>query len=450
MKREISIGKRKILFYLAVVISFIAVLIYNFLTPLMSDELLFDASVYHSVADIVKVEYKNYMTWNGRTVVQIIMQCFRLGPKWLFNLCNSICFVVLMLLMYWNIKGRKAYDFAAYILINLLVWQFGVSFGETVLWLSGACNYLWGATIILGFVTLYRYRTEHVEGVKHGRSLAVGLFILGVLGGWCNENTSGGGFLCVLFFAAVFYYQNKRVRLWMVTGIAGMFTGLLFMVMAPGNRVRGALMRAEEEHNGILAYMGRFLKINAAVQTHLLLMLSVTILLLAFFIIKGKRIGELSNAVLYALVSIATAYALILTPQPMDRAYFGAGIFMTIACVQAIWYIPKEELYLNACKYGGILIFLIVMFFSYCRNGANLMRILQEVNQREAYILEQKEQGNVNLTVPMLRPEFQTHYSFVHRNDVDEDPGSWGCSILRQYYDLESLVGVPRSEWNEY
>ena len=100
MKLELSIRKRKIIFYLTVAISFIAIMIYNFLTPLMSDELLFDASIYHSIIDILKVEYNNYMTWNGRSVVQIIMQCFCLVPKWLFNICTLIfwCGILVYLL----------------------------------------------------------------------------------------------------------------------------------------------------------------------------------------------------------------------------------------------------------------------------------------------------------------------------------------------------------------
>lgn len=195
--------KQQIRFYIVVAISFVAILIYNFLTPLMSDELQFDASMYHSIADIFRAEYENYMTWNGRSVVQLIMRCFLLGPKWIFNICNSTCFVLLTLLIYWNIsEKRKSYDLAAYLLVSLFLWQFGVSFDQTVLWESGACNYLWGAVIILGFVTYYRYKIEHMETIKHRIVLSFFLFIFGLLGGWCNENTSGGGF----FISSILYH----------------------------------------------------------------------------------------------------------------------------------------------------------------------------------------------------------------------------------------------------
>lgn len=447
---KLNTQKRKWIFYTAIAISFLAILVYNFLTPLMSDELLFDTSMYHSFADLIKEEYKNYMTWNGRTVVQFLLRCVQFWPKWLFNIVNSVIFVVLMLLIYWNVDEKKEYDFVLYTLINLLIWQFGVSFDQTVLWMSGACNYLWGATIILGFVTFYRYKVKHAEEIKHEKLLTIGMFFFGVLGGWCNENTSGGGLLIVLFVLGSYYWAKKNIKPWMITGAIGMFTGLLIMVMAPGNKGRGALMRAEEEHQGLLAIVGRFLKINIAVETYLFPMLLVIVLLLTYFVLKGSKLKDIINVLLFVVVSIATSYALIMTPQPMDRAYFGAGIFMTIALVQAIAYIPKEDIYLNTLKYGGVIVFTAFMYFVYFENGADLMRVLREVNEREEYILEQKEQGNLNLTVPMLRPEFQTKYTFIYGQDVDNDPESWGCYLYKTYYDLESLVGVPRDEWTAY
>ncbi len=447
---KLDTSKRKVLFIAVMGISFLAILIYNFLTPLMSDELQFEPEKYQSLWDVVKETYRLYMNWNGRSVVQFLMNCSLFLPKWIFNILNSMVFVLLMLLIYWNIENRKKYDFVLFGLVNLLVWQFGVSFDQTVLWVSGACNYLWGSTIILGFVTYYRYKLQNVDKVKNEVLLAIGLFFFGMAAGWCNENTSGGGFLLVLFSLATFYMTKKKLRPWMITGAGGMLTGLLFMVLAPGNRARGALVKEAEEHQGILALVGRFLKINNAVNEYLLLMLIGVILIVTYMILKRMGVKTYINAAVFAVVSIATAYALIMTAQPMDRAYFGAGIFMITAFVQAVAYIPREDAYLNVLKYGGIVSFTIFMFFSYCENGADLARIMREVNEREEYILEQMSQGNYDLTVPMLRPEFETRYSFMYLNDVSEDPESWGCSILKNYYGLDSLVGVPREDWTEY
>jgi hypothetical protein len=451
---KISEKNKKILFIVLMGVSFIAIYIYNVLTPQMSDELQFDASLYNSVLDIIKLVYQSYMTWNGRSVVQFIMNCFLMTPKWFFNIMNSLCFVLLTVLMYLNIEGKKKYDCFIYLLINLAIWQFGVSFDQTILWESGACNYLWGAVIILGFITLYRYKLNNIDGIKHEKLLAILLFVFGIMAGWCNENTSGGGILLVLFALCRYIFGGKeksraKIKVWMASGILGMLCGFGMMVMAPGNKIRTGVV-TEDENTGILRLVGRFLKINTAVETYLFVLLAVAIILCCYLILKKHTLFSMINAIIYAIASIATAYALIMTATPMDRAYFGASIFMIIACVQMIVYIPDDEVGLLAVKYGGIIAFVIFMFFSYCENGADLVRIRREVNERNEYIIEQMAQGNYDLTVPMLRPEFDTKYSFMYPNDVDEDPESWGCQILKNYYGLNSLVGVPREDWTEY
>ena len=92
---EVSVKKiywndkgRKTLFLICLAISFLAIWIYNFMTPLMSDDLLFRASDYSSPLDIFRQEYKQYMTWTGRSVLQIILKVFSLTPKWIFATWN--------------------------------------------------------------------------------------------------------------------------------------------------------------------------------------------------------------------------------------------------------------------------------------------------------------------------------------------------------------------------
>lgn len=448
MNRELSDKARKILFYIVIAISFVAVLFYTCVTPIMSDDLPFIANPYQSLGEILKACYEEYMDVNARQVTHFIMRCFLSGPKWLFNICNAAAFVTVMLLMYWNVDGRKKYDFTLLGLINLLVWHYGVSFDQTVLWEGGSCNYLWGALIFLSFITCYRYALKKQDTIKQGNLLAIGLFVLGVLSGWCNENSSGGCLLIILAYFGLAYYEKRKIKPWMISGILGNMVGLGFLVLAPGNANRMDLM--QEEHTGIMALVSRFLKINNVVYEYFLVMIIITVVIVVYLWLKGNAWESFQTIGVFMLAGFATSYVLILTPQPMDRAHFGAGLFITIACVQAVALIPKEELHLNVLKYGGTLAFAVFMYFVYFENGADLTRIYRETIERENYILEQKEAGNYDLVVPMIRPEFQTKYSFIYLNDVEEDPNTWGSVIYRDYYGLNSLRGVPRDEWTEY
>ena len=141
----------------------------------MTDDLSYKTTVLEadSFLDLIKQEYEQYMTWTGRSVGHMILRLFLGGSKAVFNIFNSLIFTLLTLLIYWNIEHKKRYDATLFILVNLLLWLFGVMFSQTVLWETGACNYLWGITIIMFHVTLYRWLIKKAE-----RKLAIKALLL--------------------------------------------------------------------------------------------------------------------------------------------------------------------------------------------------------------------------------------------------------------------------------
>lgn len=443
-----NIKKEKVAFIGTVIISFVAFYIYNILTPLMSDDLMFDKSLYHSVADIFIQEYHQYMTWNGRSVLQVILKIFSICPKSVFDVFNSICYVWTMLLIYWNIRGRKAYDSFLYMLINLFVWIFAVDFSQTMLWLGGACNYLWGIMIILNFITAYRYLLKKTE-MKNEGMISIVLFFLGVLAGWGNENTSGGAILIVLLLTAVYFYENRKIKPWMISGLGGVGVGFLFLLMAPGNKIRGDLMREQETYEGISALISRGLKIFKAVDKYLFVYIIIIVLLGTYFYYKKYKLEEFKEVAIFAFASLATAGVLILTPEPMPRAYFGSNIYMMIAALQMIQKIRQEDTLMITLKTGGILVTTIGMIFVYIEEGANLARILREVNERDQFIAEQVSQGIYDVTLPMLRPQFKTKYSFMYDSDISDEEGYWINEVYCICYGLDSVTAISRDEWNE-
>lgn len=441
--------KNRIIFGGCVGISFVAILIYNFLTPLMSDDLLFDKSIYRSFFDIIRQEYHQYLTWNGRSVLQIILKIFSITPKWLFNIFNSVAYVVTMLLIYKSIRGRKYYDYGLYVLINVLFWFLAVDFSQTVLWLGGACNYLWGVMIILGYIVLYRSFMDREE-VKSGIGIGLLLFFYGIVAGWGNENTSGGAILIILLFTLHYYYKKHRVEKWMLSGISGLFLGFIMLLLAPGNKIRGELMKAEESYQGIAALISRGLKIFKAIDEHLLIYLLIICFLGTYFYYKKYKIEEFIEVAIFTLSGLATAGVLIFTAEPMARAYFGANIYVMIAAVQMIQLIRQEDILFITLRTGGTIGLTLILFFTYIEQGANLARILREVRERENYIIQETEKGHYNLTLPKLRPQFETRFSFMYDNDISLEEEFWINKVYCIRYGLESIKVVEREDYTEY
>ena len=438
---------KKAVFLVTVAVSFIAILIYNFFTPLMSDDLLVDSSAYKNIWDIFAAEYKQYMTWNGRSVLQIIMRIFTLLPKYVFDIMNSMCFVALMLLIYLNAVGKKRYNTILYIIINLLAWNFSVEFDQTVLWLAGACNYLWGSTIIMGLITFYRYLLEGKKEIKHSSILCVGLTVWGLLAGWCNENTSGGGILLILAMTALYFYKNKKIQPYMLFAIAGMVVGFLFMICSPGARGRAGWAMMSESHTGIMIYVSRFLKINICVNRYMMVYIVAIILLMTWYFHKKKNLWEVRHVILFSVAGLATCYALILSPEPMPRAYYGANIFFLVACAEMLSIVVKAEEALHALETGAAIAGLVWMSLVYIENGADLARINREVNERERYIYEQTQNGNYDLKLPMISRQFENEYSFIFENDISNEDNWFINHVYEIKYHLNSITVVPAEEW---
>ena len=439
---------RKYLFICLVVISFLAILVYNMFTPAMADDLTYGKIVSdaHSFLDLIRQEMHQYMTWSGRSVNHIILRCFLTGDKWIFNICNSLVFVALTLFMYYNIENRKKWDVFVYLLINLFIWTFAVSFSQTILWETGACNYLWGSTIIMGYISVYKFcMKEDYSGISQ-IAPGIGLFLLGILAGWCNENTSGGCILLICIWIGLYIRKQRKVRIWMFCGVAGNLIGFLFMILAPGNASRQQYM--EEEHTGLFALVSRWLKCNIAIRNHFFILIAICIAAFVLIRLQKTEWEKSMNMLLFFFVFVATCYALVLTPEPVARAYFGAGIFLMISCIQGIVDISDKDLYLKTLKLSATAIFTLSFLFTYMECGAHLMRIYRESNERFAYIEEQKASGNMDITVPLLRPAFDNKYSDAYNSELSsEDSGYWVNMAYATYYEVNSISAVPREEW---
>lgn len=452
---------KKLIFWLILAAAFAAIFVYNFLTPYLSDDYFYACEVRqaNSIWDLVKQQYGEYLSNSGRVIGQFNVRLSLMLGKPVFNLINSGMFLALVLLIYGNIRRKKKYDIFVLLLIITFLWKFAVDFGQTMLWICGSCNYLWGTVLIMGFITFYRYFLNHPEKIKHKVLLAAGAFLFGVLAGWCNENTSGGGLLLALMFALNFWWAERKkgrkgLHAFMITGMAGMCCGILGMVSAPGVRNRSAAM-ADGDYTGVVGLLSRIYKTTITIRELFFTVIILTIIVLVFLVLQRKLCGwkqiRSNETVLFLIAAAATSYVLALIPTPMNRAHFGAGIFLLTACIQGIVDVADHELAIKAAKYSLVSALCAWLFFTYLDNLVNLARIYREENERIALILEEKAdpESDGAVVIPRFREAFRNPYSVAHDSDMEDDAGYWINLFYETYYDVGDITAIPRDEWNE-
>lgn len=122
------------------------------------------------------------------------------------------------------------------------VWQ-------NILWLVGSCNYLWGTTLVLLFLLLYRLNLD--VKCKNSIIIAILMLIFGIMAGWTNENNAAALLIILVLFSVYRLYNKKNTTIWHISGFIGALIGFLFMILASGNSIRSESLQITMVYYGI-------------------------------------------------------------------------------------------------------------------------------------------------------------------------------------------------------
>ena len=421
-------------------VEFILIFILNLLVVTTSDDLGYQ--IHSGLIDIFKREYVQYMTWTGRSVAHIIARIFLAMPKIIFDVCNSLCFVYFTYLIYLHVtKDKEKKHVSLYIVICLLVFLCVPLFGQTVLWETGSCNYLWTTTIVLRFLLPYRLTAD----CKHNVVL---MLLGGIIAGWTNENTGGALILMILFILAYKLYTKEKIHSWMITGLVGSIVGFLIMVLAPGNKVRAQdFISTNGKMYDLIHDFNGFLDVLEKGQIVLFVLLAVSI---AIAITYKKKKEEITYSIFYTLCGIAAVFAIILSPVPVlfDRSMFGATTLLIIGTCIPIYLVCNEK---NIKLYVNVLLASLVLFtsFNYLRTLPDLFYTRYQYMKRETYVAKQKSEGNLNPVIYTLNSEFETSYNpYYGLGDISAYRLLWVNQYYATVHGIESVQATTLDKWN--
>ena len=439
-KKLINDDIEKKIFFLLIILTFTKMLVLNFITPLMSDDFGYASSA--SVLVALQQEYEHYMSWGGRSVVHFVVRIFLMAPKEVFNIFSALVYAGLTIMMYKAANPFRKHNISLYLFIVFSIWLYTINYGQAVLWLTGSINYLWGSFIILCFLSPYILYINNSRTFSGKYAPIVCMFFLGILAGWCNENTSGGAILFTVFAVIFCIIFKQKIQKWMITGMIGSVIGFLLMILAPGNAVR-SLHFTDNRHTLVLL-ANRVNSLTNVLRNDFAVLIAVFIVLIIMQILINKDRKRIYISFAYFITSIVIVYAMVLSPTMHGgRAMFGATIFMVMACAHCYAGLSFEAVPYKIAAMSFISILAFQFTTTFIGGVVDLGLTFRETYRRQRHIESQIEQGSYNITVKRITRGPATKYNaWPPPNspyDVTDDAEHSFNRDFARYYGIESI-----------
>src|SRR5574344_51846 len=395
--------------------------------------------------DIIVSQYRHYLYWGGRTPPHVLAQTLLLAGKYVSALATGLCYLTLVYLIYIFALGKKVNPFKLPLLpvvfITMGLWVCLRAYGEVVFMLVTSCNYLYTTNFILAFILPYRVAIENTDK-KHNVLFGLVMFVLGIIAGWCNENT-GFAICSITGLLCLYLLVKKELKIYQALGLIGMGIGFLTLVLSPGNEARLDLM----EQTGTFNY---FAHMSVTISIFFLSLAENLPIILTFIYfrflwkknnLQNKYRSALNGAYFAALIGFASLAIMIFSPNFPGRSAAPFTVFMLVAVISLYIPIAKERIWV--VKHKTLISILAIFFVYFALTATNAVNALFQARadevERNDLIQAQLANGDKDILVTPYHVQ-ASRYIFV--SDVKVDKKNFANVILKRYYHVNSFANV--------
>ncbi len=403
-----------------------------------------------SLNDIVRSMESHYFTWGGRIFAHGLAQFFIWLGKPVFDVANTVMFVFLILTIInlantWLKISRKA-----------LVWIF-LSFFllaacslTSMLWLTGACNYMWMAFFQLFFLTPYVKALRSREAGNSALNVVL-MILLGLLAGWSNE-AGALATVCLTLLLIAMCKARGVFRPWMMAGLAALIVGCAFMLLAPGNFARLEFAHPNFVYTEELFYEHLTEGFDRVVGADLIALIPMFI----YFLRRG--FGSLSTAdvlmLAFATAGLLVPAAMLFSPEFNLRVSVPSLAFVLVSSTSAILEMERQSLKFNLQlppKFlRGVSTVLTSILVAYFLTFIYVdISVFNAARRQVRYIHRNAELDPIQLPIMPVRHRFEKiqgdrsavpYMKFLA--GVNENPYFCLNMLVAQYYGVKHVVGV--------
>lgn len=395
---------------------FSVLMVMNTYTPLTVDDFAYYANfatgeLLDGFSSVVESMQHHYHYMNGRTIPHTIVQLLALYvEKPIFNVINSIMFVLLGFLIYKLSNSGKRVSAIRLLFIYLLMFTLSPAFGQTVLWFDGSVNYLWGLTVIVLLLYLYNEKFLDTSKYKSVWFVVLSIPIAFLAGGWSENASSVLLMLQVLYMGLYWWIHRTNIPMFYIVDFVVSFASWIFMLTAPANAYRKTRFPAYESTWLMLKDRAQVCFVIMRQYLYVFLLMLLALLMLGVFIHISKNIftekikceydkKTLFVAFMFFLGSMVANFVMIAAPYG-PRSAFGPVVFMLISlCITASCF--KVEKISLICT--SVAIILALCMGAVTLGGMNSVKEFGIESQKsEIKIYEQLDSGEANIKIPAV------------------------------------------------
>lgn len=413
--------------------------LFNYLAPLMSDDYNYAFSFItykriQTLGDLFPSIVAHYQGINGRVAMHFIAQLMLLSGKPVFNVINSLVAVSLLLGLC-RLTSGKARD-----LRQLAVWASALlillpTLSQVMFWLVGACNYLWGPTIIVWLLVPFRDRvlgqSKPLARWKIGLLLPV-YFIMGTV----SENSAPAAILLMGLCCLLQLHFHRKVSIWQWIAILLSLAGFLFMLASPASQGRNAATLSQTA-----SLLGRYLvPFTNCVTTFIQYESAPSVVFLILFsyslYLKADR-EILSMSVAMFVCGVAANFAMTATGYYPVRAMTGSLIMILSASailLPKLRFAPIWPL-LRGAEWALCMMAVLLVL----QAAPQTYDRYREACAREAQVIAARDAGELDVITTNIssRTKFDVFYDMI---DLTDDPEYFANAVFARYYGLRSVV----------
>ena len=427
LSKSIRENKKQVLYWTYLLVVGVLFYILNICTPMFSDDwhynFIFGTYIpIESVSDILISQYKHYFEYNGRFIPHFIVQFFDgITGKGLFNIANSIVFVLFLHLITLIAAPNKKHSIAIITFVTFIVFVFPTDFKACYLWMSGACNYLWVATILMLFHLTFQ------KDIRNKRIYPL-LFLFGVICGWTHEGIIIGA--CAGYFFYMLFNRDKitKSQMWL---IAGLYIGAALLIFSPANfnRAIGCNVGSFD----VVSYIQHFINFKDA--SILILMIIASVLLRKKYTFRQF----VQRNIFYILSIVVLSFFLLIIKSVSYRALFGMEFFALIILVTL----------LSKFEYKNIIIILLNVFLiigsvpvlsAAMANNEETDKLVQQMKENNDWIVRTNEKRLNSIMEKYVLGMFFDENSEFYRSC---DPNAWDIKLIAKHFNKDSIVFLP-------